>query len=85
MATSKEKTRAENLLPGEKLVKIKIPKTSKEKEDVWVSINERSWTIKRGVEVEVPECVALALEDQQRLLDELYERDEAAQNASSNH
>lgn len=83
MATAKDKTKAEVLLPGEKLVKIKIPKTQKEKEDVWVSINERSWTIKRGVEVEVPECVALALEDQQRALDELYERDEEAQNRAS--
>lgn len=43
---------------GEKLVKIRIPRTRDEKDDVFVSVNERTWLIKRGEEVEVPECVA---------------------------
>ena len=42
----------------EKLVKIRIPRERDRQDDVYVSINERSWLIKRGVEVEVPECVA---------------------------
>ena len=42
----------------EKLVKIRIPKFKANQEDVFVSVNERTWIVKRGVEVEVPECVA---------------------------
>ena len=44
--------------PKEKMVKIRIPKIKANQEDVPVWVNERSWLIKRGVEVEVPECVA---------------------------
>ena len=44
--------------PKEKMVKIRIPKLKANQEDVPVWVNERSWLIKRGVEVEVPECVA---------------------------
>ena len=44
--------------PKEKLVKIRIPKIKANQEDVFVSVNERTWIVKRGVEVEVPECVA---------------------------
>lgn len=42
----------------EKMVKIRIPKFKANQEDVFVSVNERTWIVKRGVEVEVPECVA---------------------------
>ena len=44
--------------PKEKMVKIRIPKLKANQEDVFVSVNERTWLVKRGVEVEVPECVA---------------------------
>ena len=44
--------------PKEKMVKIRIPKIRANQEDVFVSVNERTWLVKRGVEVEVPECVA---------------------------
>jgi hypothetical protein len=44
--------------PKEKMVKIRIPKFKANQEDVFVSVNERTWIVKRGVEVEVPECVA---------------------------
>ena len=44
--------------PKEKTVKIRIPKLTANQEDVFVSVNERTWIVKRGVEVEVPECVA---------------------------
>ena len=44
--------------PKEKMVKIRIPKIKANQEDVFVSVNERTWIVKRGVEVEVPECVA---------------------------
>ena len=39
----------------EEKVKIKLPRTSKNDADVFVSVNERTWLIKRGVEVEVPQ------------------------------
>ena len=44
------------------MVKIKIPKTKEEKEPVFVGINEETWLIQRGVEVEVPDYVALFLQ-----------------------
>ena len=54
--------------PKEKMVKIKIPRDRK-RGDVFVSINERTWQIQRGVEVLVPECVAALLEDNARMED----------------
>lgn len=61
----------------EKMVKIKIPRTpgKKDEEDVFVSINERTWQIQRGVEVDVPECVKELFDLQERMLDEAYDFD----------
>ena len=53
----------------EKLVKIRIPRTKADQEDVPVWVNNRSWLIKRGVEVEVPECVAEVLRHQEEMLE----------------
>ena len=53
----------------EKLVKIRIPRTRANQEDVPVWVNNRSWLIKRGVEVEVPECVAEVLQHQEEMLE----------------
>lgn len=64
----------------EKLVKIRIPRTRKDDPDVFIGINDRTWLIKRGVEVEVPECVAALLRDQEDALEKAYEFSEAAQN-----
>ena len=57
--------------PKEKMVKIRIPRTKKNEEDVFVSVNLRTWLIKRGVEVEVPECVAEVLRHQEKMLEEI--------------
>ena len=57
----------------EKLVKVKIPKVKANQEDVFVSVNERTWIVKRGVEVEVPECVAEVLQHQEEMLDHIME------------
>ena len=57
--------------PKEKLVKIRIPRTKADQEDVFVSVNLRTWQIKRGVEVEVPECVAEVLRHQEEMLEEI--------------
>ena len=58
----------------EKKVKIKLPRVKGE-DSVFVSVNERTWLIKRGVEVEVPECVEEVLRMQERMLEQAYEND----------
>lgn len=62
MATTTNETK-------EKMVKIRIPRDRRDDSDVYVSVNERSWLIKRGVEVEVPECVAEVLRNQEIALE----------------
>ena len=65
----------------EKMVKIRLFKDSnKYKNDLFVGVNGRTFLIKRGVEVEVPESVALVIEDSQaqeieamRVMEELAE------------
>ena len=66
--------------PKEKMVKIRIPRTKADQEDVQVWVNERSWLIKRGVEVEVPECVAEVLQHKEEMLERIMLFEEAAQN-----
>lgn len=60
----------------EETVKIKIPKDGK-KGDVFVSVNERTWLIKRGVEVEVPACVAEVIANAEAMENEADEFDES--------
>ena len=64
----------------EKTVKIRVPRTKADQEDVPVWVNDRSWIIKRGVEVEVPECVAEVLRHQEEALEEIMLFQESAQN-----
>ena len=51
-----------------KKVKIKLPLTRAEKDDVYVAINGESYLIKRGETVEVPESVAWVLERKEKML-----------------
>lgn len=51
--------------PTEKKVLVRIPITSENQSDVFVSVNMRTWLIKRGEDVEVPECVAEVLRHQE--------------------
>ena len=51
MATGKKDT----------LVTLRLPKTRELQDDVFVSVNQRSWLIRRGESVEVPACVAEVL------------------------
>lgn len=55
----------------EKMVEIKLPRYRDDdaNADVVVYVNERSWQIKRGELVRVPECVAEVLRNQERALD----------------
>ena len=55
----------------EKTEKIKLPRTRSEQEDVFVSVNNRTFLIKRGEEVEVPACVAEVLAHQEKMLEKI--------------
>lgn len=52
-----------------KMVKIRIPRTQPKQEDVFVSVNDYTCIVKRGVEVEVPEFVAEVLRHQEEMLE----------------
>lgn len=75
MATEKKET--VNTEKTEKKVKIRIPRLKENNDDVYVSVNDRTWLIKRGVEVEVPECVAEVLQHQDEMMETAYEYIEA--------
>ena len=54
-----------------KKVKIKLPLTRAEKDDKYVAVNGKSYLIKRGVEVEVPDFVAEVLQHQEEMLENI--------------
>lgn len=56
----------------EKLVKIRLPRTKDEQGDVFVSVNDRNWLIKRGVEVEIPECAAEVLRHSEEMREQAF-------------
>ena len=59
-----------------KMVKIRIPRTRKDQEDVFVSVNNYTCVIKRGDEVEVPDYVAEVLQHQEEMLEKIMLFDE---------
>lgn len=73
MATTTEKkdTVTKEDVQKEKMVKIRLPKTKADEDDERVWVNHRSWQIKRGVEVEVPECVAEVLRNRELALEHI--------------
>lgn len=83
MAEKTTKTKKNTLFPDEPLVTIKIPITRTEKDDVWVAVNGKSIQIKRGVEVEVPKCIAEALEHSEKMLIEAMEYEASIQGKAS--
>ena len=54
-------------------VKIKLPLTRSEKDDVFVCVNGDSFLIKRGETVEVPDYVAEVLQHREDMLAEAME------------
>ena len=64
---------------GPKMVKVRIPRTKADQEDVFVSVNNYTCIIKRGVEVEVPDYVAEVLRHQEEMLEEIMLFEDAAQ------
>ncbi len=83
MAEKTTKTKKNTLFPDEPLVTIKIPITRTEKDDVWVAVNGKSIQIKRGVEVEVPKCIAEVLEHSEKMLIEAMEYEASIQGKAS--
>lgn len=61
----------------QKMVKIRIPRTKKNEADVFVSVNDYTCIVKRGVEVEVPDFIAEVLQHREEML-ELIMLSEAA-------
>ena len=61
-----------------KKIKIKLPLTRTEKEDVFVGLNGKTYLIKRGVEVEVPDYVAEVLQHKEEMLSEAMAFEEQA-------
>lgn len=61
-----------------KTVKIRLPLTRNEKEDVFVGLNGKTYLIKRGVDVEVPVGVAEILERKEKMLEIAMEYESAA-------
>lgn len=53
---------------AEKKVKIKLPLTRTEKDDVYVAVNGKSFLIKRGETVEVPDYVTEVLQHKEEQL-----------------
>ena len=66
----------------QKMVKIRIPRTKADQEDVFVSVNNYTCVIKRGVEVEVPDFVAEVLRHQEEMLEQIMLFEDAAQKKS---
>ena len=60
----------EKLVNKGALVKIRLPKTREQQEDVFVSVNRKTWLIRRGVYVEVPACVAEVLQHSEEMAEE---------------
>ena len=56
-----------------KKVKIRLPLTREEKDDVYVCVNGKSYLIKRGKEVEVPASVAEVLQHREEMLEQSME------------
>lgn len=77
MATN---TAANKTEKTEKTVKIKLELTRSEKDDVPVGVNGRTWLIRRGVYVEVPECVAEVLQHREEMLSNSIEFEDAHKN-----
>lgn len=62
----------------EEMVTIKLPR-EKNKGAEFVSVNEKTWLIQRGVEVEVPACVAEVLRHKEEMEAEAEAFEEAVQ------
>lgn len=74
---------SKNTINGEKLVKVRIPLTGEDTGDVFVSVNDRNWYIKRGALVEIPECAAEVLMRREERISEALEYENKVQSRSA--
>lgn len=59
--------------PMEELVKVIIPLTKEHQEDVFIRVNQRTWLVKRGEEVELPKCAVLVYQESERATMEMLQ------------
>ena len=92
MATSKEKTVKETVentaaetveKPKEEYVRIRLPLTREQKEDVYVGLNGVGYLIQRGKEVDVPAGVAEILQRSEEMLAQALEYEAGISKAAS--
>lgn len=67
---------------AEKKVKIRLPLTRTEKDDVYVAVNGKSYLIKRGETVEVPDFVAEQIRHREEMLSISMAYEEAHKNTN---
>lgn len=67
---------------GEKMVRVMLPIINERDMEQYVGINGRSWLIRRGEEVEVPECVAEVLKLSENQKREAYRYQQQAAKAA---
>lgn len=60
-----------------KTVTVRIPRLSPKQEDVFVSVNNYTCLVKRGVDVEVPDFVAEVLRHQEEMMETIALFEEA--------
>jgi hypothetical protein len=60
-----------------KTVTVRIPRTSPRQEDVFVSVNNYTCLVKRGVDVQVPDFVAEVLLHQEAMMETIARFEEA--------
>lgn len=73
MATTTKKETIAEETTAPKMVTVRIPRISKDQEDVFVSVNMKTYVIKRGVAVEVPDFIAEVLQHQEEMLQVAYD------------
>ena len=57
----------------EKTVTVRLPRENREQDDKIVWVNENRYVVRRGVDVDVPESVALILQNEESMLEQMYE------------
>ena len=73
-----KKAEAKTSVTDTETVVIKLPRYPGAEDPVFVRVNDYTCTIKRGVNVEVPDYVAAVLENQEHMLDMAAKAEEAA-------
>lgn len=79
MAEKKTTPEAHETIKKEKTVRIRLPRERRDQDDKIVWVNARRFLIKRGVEVDVPECVAKILRNEEDMLQKAYEYEQKVQ------